>query len=85
MASTTQQINENTVVHEDASLAVRRYFTILHRGRTLAVAAAELTNAEGKQVALATGSSMYLPGRPANLVGVELGSGSSDPEDDPGA
>jgi uncharacterized protein (TIGR00369 family) len=58
---------------------------ILHRGRTLAVAAAEITNAEGKQVALATGSSMYLPGRPANLVGVELGSGSSDPEDDPGA
>jgi uncharacterized protein (TIGR00369 family) len=58
---------------------------ILHRGRTLVIAAAEITNAEGKQVALATGSSMYLPGRPANLVGVELGSGSSDPEDDPGA
>ena len=58
---------------------------ILHRGRTLVVAEADLTNAEGKKVALATGSSMYLPGRPANLVGVELGSGSSDPEDDPGA
>jgi len=58
---------------------------ILHRGRTLVIAAAEITNAEGKQVALATGSSMYLPGRPANLIGVELGSGSSDPEDDPGA
>ena len=58
---------------------------ILHRGRTLVIAAAEITNSEGKQVALATGSSMYLPGRPANLVGVELGSGSSDPEDDPGA
>jgi uncharacterized protein (TIGR00369 family) len=58
---------------------------ILHRGRTLVIAAAELTNAEGKQVALATGSSMYLPGRPANLVGVELGSSSSDPDDDPGA
>jgi uncharacterized protein (TIGR00369 family) len=58
---------------------------ILHRGRTLVIAAAELTNAEGKQVALATGTSMYLPGRPANLVGVELGSSSSDPEDDPGA
>jgi uncharacterized protein (TIGR00369 family) len=58
---------------------------ILHQGRTLVVAAAEMINAEGKQVALATGSSMYLPGRPANLVGVELGSGSSDPEDDPGA
>jgi uncharacterized protein (TIGR00369 family) len=58
---------------------------ILHRGRTLLIAAAEIANAEGKQVALATGSSMNLPGRPANLVGVELGSGSSDPEDDPGA
>jgi uncharacterized protein (TIGR00369 family) len=58
---------------------------ILHRGRTLVIAAAEITNADGKQVALATGSSMYLPGRPANLIGVELGSGSSDPEDDPGA
>jgi uncharacterized protein (TIGR00369 family) len=58
---------------------------IAHRGRTLVIAAAELTNAEGKPVALATGSSMYLPGRPANLVGVEIGSGSSDPEDDPGS
>jgi uncharacterized protein (TIGR00369 family) len=58
---------------------------ILHRGRTLVVATAELTNTEGKLVALATGSSMYLPGRPANLIGVELGSSSSDPEDDPGA
>lgn len=58
---------------------------ILHRGRTLAIVSVEITNAEGKQVALATGSSMYLPGRPANLIGVELGSGSSDPEDDPGA
>jgi uncharacterized protein (TIGR00369 family) len=58
---------------------------ILHQGRTLAIVGVEVTNAEGKQVALATGSSMYLPGRPANLIGVELGSGSSDPEDDPGA
>jgi uncharacterized protein (TIGR00369 family) len=58
---------------------------ILHRGRTLVIAAADITNSEGKPVALATGSSMYLAGRPANLVGVELGSGSSDPEDDPGA
>jgi uncharacterized protein (TIGR00369 family) len=58
---------------------------VVHRGRTLVIVAAELTNAEGKAVALATGSSMYLPGRPANLVGVELGSGSADPEDEPGA
>ena len=58
---------------------------ILHRGRTLVIAAAEVINAEGKQVALATGSSMYLAGRPANLIGVELGSDSADPDDDPGA
>jgi uncharacterized protein (TIGR00369 family) len=59
---------------------------VLHRGRTLAIASADLRNAEGKSVALATGSSMYLPGRPASLMGVEqLGSGSSDPEDEPGA
>jgi uncharacterized protein (TIGR00369 family) len=44
---------------------------VLHQGRTLAVASTVLTNAEGKSVALATGSSMYLPGRPANLTGVE--------------
>jgi uncharacterized protein (TIGR00369 family) len=58
---------------------------VLHRGRTLAVVGVAIRNAEGKQVAVATGSSMYLPGRPANLVGVELGSSSTDPEDDPGA
>jgi uncharacterized protein (TIGR00369 family) len=58
---------------------------ILHRGRTLLIASAEITNAEGKQVALATGSCMYLSGTPSDLVGVELGSSSSDPEDDPGA
>jgi uncharacterized protein (TIGR00369 family) len=58
---------------------------VLHRGRTLAIVSVEITNAEGKKVALATGSSMYLPGRPANLIGVELGSDSADPEDDPGA
>jgi uncharacterized protein (TIGR00369 family) len=58
---------------------------ILHRGRTLVIAGTKITNAAGKQVALATGSCMYLPGRPANLLGVELGSSSSDPDDDPGA
>ena len=45
---------------------------IVHRGRTLAVAETELTNADGKTVALATGSSMYLPDRPADLGGAEL-------------
>jgi uncharacterized protein (TIGR00369 family) len=45
---------------------------VLHSGRTIAISSAELVNSEGKTVALATGSTMYLPGRPANLAGVEL-------------
>jgi uncharacterized protein (TIGR00369 family) len=51
---------------------------VVHRGRTLAVTRAEITNAEGKPVALATGSSMYLPGRPAALGDVELDAGEED-------
>jgi uncharacterized protein (TIGR00369 family) len=38
-----------------------------HAGRTLAIARSRVVNAEGKPVALATGSAMYLPGRPASL------------------
>jgi uncharacterized protein (TIGR00369 family) len=48
---------------------------IVHRGRTLAVTRAEILNADAKPVALATGSSMYLPDRPATLGEVELSSG----------
>lgn len=59
---------------------------VLHRGRTLAIAAAELTNAEGKPVALATGTSMYLPGRAASLSGVDqLGASSEEDEEEEGA
>jgi uncharacterized protein (TIGR00369 family) len=58
---------------------------VVHRGRTLAISSARIENSEGKPVALATGSSMYLPGRPASLLGVEqLGSESRDPEDETG-
>jgi uncharacterized protein (TIGR00369 family) len=72
------------VFPDDHDLVARA--RVQHQGRTITVANAELTNAEGKSVALATGSSMYLPGRPADLSGVEqLGSESSDPEDEPGA
>lgn len=46
---------------------------VIHSGRTIAITRAEVTNAEGKPVLVATGSSMYLPGRPANLGEVELG------------
>jgi uncharacterized protein (TIGR00369 family) len=84
VASLDLKVNYLRPVFPDGEPIVARA-RIIHRGRTLAVTTVEITNAEGKQVALATGSSMYLPGRPANLVGVELGSGSSDPEDDPGA
>jgi uncharacterized protein (TIGR00369 family) len=51
---------------------------IVHSGRTLAITRSTVTNPEGKAVALATGSSIYLPGRPASLGEVEL----SEPEDD---
>jgi uncharacterized protein (TIGR00369 family) len=50
-----------------------------HRGRTLSISSCRITNADGKLVALATGTSMYLPGRPASLTGVDqLGSSSGD-------
>jgi uncharacterized protein (TIGR00369 family) len=45
---------------------------VIHAGRQLAVARATIDNADGKPVALATGSAMYLPGRPASLGEVEL-------------
>jgi acyl-coenzyme A thioesterase PaaI-like protein len=52
---------------------------VIHRGRTISIASCRVTNADGKPVALATGSSMYLEGRPASLVGVEqLGSADAD-------
>jgi uncharacterized protein (TIGR00369 family) len=40
---------------------------VVHRGRGVAVARAEVTNDDGKLVALATGSAMILPGRRADL------------------
>jgi uncharacterized protein (TIGR00369 family) len=45
--------------------------TIAHAGRRIAVAHAEVRDADGKQVALATGSAMILPGRAASLAAVE--------------
>ncbi|HYH28379.1 MAG TPA: PaaI family thioesterase, partial [Actinomycetota bacterium] len=38
--------------------------TVVHRGRTIAVANAELTDGQGRRVAIATGTTMILPGRP---------------------
>ena len=48
---------------------------VVHAGRTIAITRATVTSPEGKPVLLATGSSMYLPGRPADLGEVELGTG----------
>ena len=49
---------------------------VVHPGRTLAITRATVWNDEDKPVLLATGSSIYLPGRPASLGEVEL----SEPE-----
>jgi uncharacterized protein (TIGR00369 family) len=38
-----------------------------HSGRTLAISRARISNADGRPVALATGSAMYLPDRAASL------------------
>jgi uncharacterized protein (TIGR00369 family) len=40
---------------------------VVHQGRTLAISRVRVENAEGKPVMLATGTAMYLPGRPASL------------------
>jgi uncharacterized protein (TIGR00369 family) len=58
------------VTGDGADLTARA--EVVHRGRTIAITRAEVTNAEGKPVVLATGSSIYLPGRPANLGEMEL-------------
>lgn len=38
--------------------------TVVHRGRTIAVTQAEVEDADGRRVAMATSSAMILPGRP---------------------
>jgi uncharacterized protein (TIGR00369 family) len=44
---------------------------VIHAGRRLAVANAAVADADGKPIAVATGSAMLLPGRPASLGAVE--------------
>jgi uncharacterized protein (TIGR00369 family) len=41
--------------------------TVVHKGRSLVIANAEIVNADHKRVALATGSALLLPGHPASL------------------
>jgi uncharacterized protein (TIGR00369 family) len=44
---------------------------VQHIGRRIAVASAEVLDDDGKTVAIATGSAMVLPGRPASLGALE--------------
>ena len=44
---------------------------VVHAGRRLAVANAEVLDADGRRIAVATGSAMLLPGRPASLGALE--------------
>jgi uncharacterized protein (TIGR00369 family) len=42
--------------------------TVIHRGRSVAIGTSEVFDANGKKVAVATGSSVILPGRPATVT-----------------
>jgi uncharacterized protein (TIGR00369 family) len=47
--------------------------TVVHRGRGLAVARSDVTNEDGKLVAIANASALILPGRRADLADAALG------------
>jgi len=42
--------------------------TVIHRGRSIAIGTSEVFDANGKKVAVATGSAVILPGRPATVT-----------------
>jgi len=42
--------------------------TVIHRGRGMAIGTSEVFDADGKKVAVATGSAVILPGRPATVT-----------------
>jgi len=42
--------------------------SVVHRGRTLVIATSQVTDADGRLVAMAAGSGLVLPGRPAALA-----------------
>jgi uncharacterized protein (TIGR00369 family) len=41
---------------------------VIHRGRSIAIGTSEVFDADGKKVAVATGSAVILPGRPATVT-----------------
>ena len=63
------KVNYLRPVLPDGGLLTARA-TLVHRGRSMAVATAEITNEGGNRVALASSSNMLLPGRPwSDLAG----------------
>jgi uncharacterized protein (TIGR00369 family) len=68
LAGLDLKVNYLRPVEPDGSELVARG-RIVHAGRKIAIGTAEVVNAEGKPVALATGSAMHLPGRRADLGG----------------
>jgi len=60
--------------------------TVIHRGRSMAIGTSDVFDADGKKVAVATGSAVILPGRPATVT-TELTlpylDGSEDDEERP--
>jgi uncharacterized protein (TIGR00369 family) len=42
--------------------------TVMHRGRSMAIGTSQVFDADGKKVAVATGSALILPGRPATVT-----------------
>jgi uncharacterized protein (TIGR00369 family) len=57
------KVNYLRPVVPDGGLMTARA-TLVHRGRSMAVATVELTNEDGKRIALASSSTMLLPDRP---------------------
>jgi uncharacterized protein (TIGR00369 family) len=70
IASIDLKVNYLRPVQPDGRELIARGH-VRHAGRSLAVAEAEVVNADEKTVALATGSAMILPGRPAALAEAE--------------
>jgi len=42
--------------------------TVIHRGRSIAIGTSEVFDADGRKVAVATGSAVILPGRPSTVT-----------------
>ncbi len=70
LAPVDLKVNYLRPLAADGRLALARG-RVIHAGRRIAVANAEVLDADGKPVAVATGSAMILPGREASLGATE--------------